>query len=102
MAKKKHRKKHKRSFIKPVDKKRVATKAQTPAPPKPAAIRPEIKPAPLVQPKPITPKIISSRPTTPKSVAPRTWGERIENYLLLMRVDRPIGILLLLWSTYWA
>jgi len=28
-------------------------------------------------------------------------GERLENYLLLMRLDKPIGILLLLWPTYW-
>lgn len=28
--------------------------------------------------------------------------ERLENYLLLMRLDRPIGILLLLWPTLWA
>ena len=27
---------------------------------------------------------------------------RIENYLLLMRFDKPIGILLLLWPTYWT
>lgn len=28
--------------------------------------------------------------------------ERIESYLLLMRLDRPIGILLLLWPTLWS
>lgn len=28
--------------------------------------------------------------------------ERIKQYLLLMRVDKPIGILLLLWPTLWA
>lgn len=29
-------------------------------------------------------------------------AERVEQYLLLMRVHRPIGILLLLWPTLWA
>lgn len=32
----------------------------------------------------------------------KSIGERLENYLLLMRVDRPIGILLLLWPTWWT
>lgn len=30
------------------------------------------------------------------------WQERIEQYSLLMRVDKPIGFLLLLWPTLWA
>jgi len=30
------------------------------------------------------------------------WKERIRQYGLLMRVDRPIGTLLLLWPTLWA
>ncbi len=31
-----------------------------------------------------------------------TWKERARQYALLMRLDRPIGILLLLWPTLWA
>ena len=29
-------------------------------------------------------------------------NHKVKNYLLLMRFDRPIGILLLLWPTYWG
>ena len=31
-----------------------------------------------------------------------TWRERLRRYALLMRLHRPIGILLLLWPTMWA
>ncbi len=34
--------------------------------------------------------------------APAPWLERIADYLSLMRVDKPIGIMLLLWPTLWA
>lgn len=30
------------------------------------------------------------------------WRERFSQYALLMRIDKPIGTLLLLWPTYWA
>lgn len=30
------------------------------------------------------------------------WQDRLHQYGLLMRVDKPIGTLLLLWPTYWA
>lgn len=30
------------------------------------------------------------------------WGERLRRYALLIRLHRPIGILLLLWPTLWA
>lgn len=30
------------------------------------------------------------------------WQERFKQYALLMRVDKPVGILLLLWPTLWA
>jgi 4-hydroxybenzoate polyprenyltransferase len=30
------------------------------------------------------------------------WSERVREYALLMRVDKPIGTLLLLWPTLWA
>ena len=31
-----------------------------------------------------------------------TWIQRLRDYTLLMRLDRPIGILLLLWPTLWG
>ena len=31
-----------------------------------------------------------------------TWRERLSAYAALMRIDRPIGTLLLLWPTYWG
>ena len=31
-----------------------------------------------------------------------SWQQRAREYLLLMRIDRPIGALLLLWPTLWA
>ena len=33
---------------------------------------------------------------------PRDWRERARNYALLMRLDKPVGWLLLLWPTYWG
>ncbi|MBA1333385.1 4-hydroxybenzoate polyprenyltransferase, partial [Candidatus Endoriftia persephone str. Guaymas] len=33
---------------------------------------------------------------------PVSWGERLRRYALLVRLNRPIGILLLLWPTLWA
>ncbi|MET0066515.1 MAG: 4-hydroxybenzoate octaprenyltransferase [Candidatus Thiodiazotropha sp.] len=33
---------------------------------------------------------------------PAGWGERMRRYALLVRLHRPIGILLLLWPTLWA
>ncbi|MBI2399054.1 MAG: 4-hydroxybenzoate octaprenyltransferase [Xanthomonadales bacterium] len=32
----------------------------------------------------------------------RDWRERARNYALLMRLDKPVGWLLLLWPTYWG
>jgi len=52
--------------------------------------------------------------TADTSAVPLKWTDRariagvafyrkhVRNYLLLMRLDRPIGILLLLWPTWWA
>jgi len=37
---------------------------------------------------------------TSRSLPP--WHERIPDFIQLMRLDRPIGILLLLWPTLWA
>ena len=36
------------------------------------------------------------------SSLPRDWRERARNYALLMRLDKPVGWLLLLWPTYWG
>ena len=33
---------------------------------------------------------------------PPKWRERVREYLVLMRMDRPVGALLLLWPTWWA
>ena len=33
---------------------------------------------------------------------PVSWSERLRRYALLVRLNRPIGILLLLWPTLWA
>ena len=33
---------------------------------------------------------------------PFAWRARARNYLVLMRMDRPVGALLLLWPTWWA
>ncbi|MCG7993493.1 MAG: 4-hydroxybenzoate octaprenyltransferase [Candidatus Thiodiazotropha lotti] len=35
-------------------------------------------------------------------VQPVSWGERLRRYALLVRLHRPIGILLLLWPTLWS
>lgn len=36
------------------------------------------------------------------SYLPPSQRDRVRNYLVLMRLDRPIGALLLLWPTWWA
>ncbi len=42
-------------------------------------------------------------PTVPVAVTPVPyWRERLGQYWLLVRGDRPIGTLLLLWPTWWA
>jgi len=103
MSKKKHRKKHKRPFIKPIEKStavistpEIHSETSAPAPKiattKPTVHAPEISSA----------KLVYSKQNSPKAILSKTWGERFENYLLLMRVDKPIGILLLLWPTYWT
>ena len=33
---------------------------------------------------------------------PPKWRERVREYLVLMRMDRPVGALLLLWPTWWG
>ena len=39
---------------------------------------------------------------TPVHVPPPWWRERLSQYWRLVRGDRPIGVLLLLWPTWWA
>lgn len=39
---------------------------------------------------------------TPEPLRPGDWRLRLRDYALLVRLDRPIGILLLLWPTLWA
>lgn len=36
------------------------------------------------------------------SLLPERYRNRTRNYLVLMRMDRPVGALLLLWPTWWA
>lgn len=38
----------------------------------------------------------------PAVASPRDWRARARNYALLMRLDKPVGWLLLLWPTYWG
>jgi 4-hydroxybenzoate polyprenyltransferase len=39
---------------------------------------------------------------TPSGSGPVDWLERLRRYALLVRLNRPIGILLLMWPTLWA
>ncbi|MES9970454.1 MAG: 4-hydroxybenzoate octaprenyltransferase [Candidatus Thiodiazotropha sp.] len=39
---------------------------------------------------------------TPSGTGPVDWLERLRRYALLVRLNRPIGILLLMWPTLWA
>jgi 4-hydroxybenzoate polyprenyltransferase len=39
---------------------------------------------------------------TPSGAGPVGWPERLRRYALLARLNRPIGILLLMWPTLWA
>src|SRR5690606_15794553 len=41
-------------------------------------------------------------PTVPPAPAPPAWRRRLALYWALVRGDRPIGWLLLLWPTWWA
>src|SRR5579885_3096347 len=35
-------------------------------------------------------------------ILPARWGSKTRDYLVLVRMDRPVGALLLLWPTWWA
>jgi 4-hydroxybenzoate polyprenyltransferase len=62
---------------------------------------PPPKPAPPARPRPRPPQ--PARSAAPAFVAPkRDWRERLPHYWKLVRGDRPIGTLLLLWPTWWA
>lgn len=101
MSKKKNRKKNKRPFVKPAA--RLADKPMTSTK---SVINSQTIEKPASAPnaeltKPALKKLDSTKAAL-KPTQPKTVGERLENYLLLMRIDKPIGILLLLWPTYWA
>jgi len=51
--------------------------------------------------KPVAGVTVVSEVKTPLPDLPR-WRERLHQYVLLTRLNRPIGILLLLWPTLWA
>jgi len=97
--------------------------------PPPIAPEPRVAPAEDLPREPVAPEAIPSfaRPKTPPraparndprpaDASPRStriieWlldylpeqhRERMRNYLVLMRLDRPVGALLLLWPTWWA
>lgn len=93
MTRKKSRKKHKRPVSKPAH--RPAEQINAPLPVTIPAAKPVS--SAVVPPAKIAPATAAVKVTSKK-----TLGERLENYLLLMRLDRPIGILLLLWPTYWT
>jgi 4-hydroxybenzoate polyprenyltransferase len=62
---------------------------------------PPPKPAPPARPRPRPPQ--PARSAAPAFVAARRdWRERLPHYWKLVRGDRPIGTLLLLWPTWWA
>lgn len=43
-----------------------------------------------------------ARPGKPARAPKRNWGDKLRAYGQLMRLDKPIGILLLLWPTWWS
>jgi len=70
--------------------------ARTKAPP-PAAVAARIDPRPADA-SPRSTQIIEWL----LGYLPPQHRERVRNYLVLMRMDRPVGALLLLWPTWWA
>lgn len=69
----------------------------------PPAARPRTSSAPAT---PVRPADSSTRATRVLDALlrplPPRWRERATDYLVLTRMDRPIGALLLLWPTWWA
>lgn len=91
MTRKKSRKKHKHAFSKATQPAVEQASVTTPVPASavaPPIVAPPINAAPAA--------------SAAKTSSKKNFGDRLENYLLLMRLDRPIGILLLLWPTYWT
>ena len=84
--------------------KRQRRKNTTPPPPSPATRpRPGAK---KIVPKPVQPADSSTRATRVLNwllrKLPAKHREKALDYLVLTRMDRPIGALLLLWPTWWA
>ena len=76
-------------------------KRQRRTPPSQARPRPTAPPA-----RPVRPADSSTRATRVLDLLlqrlPPRWREKAADYLVLTRMDRPIGALLLLWPTWWA
>jgi 4-hydroxybenzoate polyprenyltransferase len=76
-------------------------KRQRRTPPTTARPRPTASPA-----RPVRPADSSTRATRVLDLLlrrlPPRWREKAADYLVLTRMDRPIGALLLLWPTWWA
>ncbi|HEV7779220.1 MAG TPA: 4-hydroxybenzoate octaprenyltransferase [Luteibacter sp.] len=73
------------------------------APAKTATTRPRIAAGKVVPPRPADTSHRASRALDwlLRPLPPR-WREKALDYLVLTRMDRPIGALLLLWPTWWA
>lgn len=96
---------------------RRARQAAAPPAPAPPPPRTEAEPARVPSfarpPAPAAARAATARPadTSPRSAQvidwliarlPAGYRERVREYLVLTRMDRPVGALLLLWPTWWA
>ncbi len=73
------------------------------APAKTAALRPRVAVAKVAPPRPADTSQRASRALDwLLRPLPPHWREKALDYLVLTRMDRPIGALLLLWPTWWA
>jgi 4-hydroxybenzoate polyprenyltransferase len=62
-----------------------------------------LQPEPAVPPQPPAPPPVPPPGAGPSGVARNDWlGRRVEDFARLVRINRPIGIWLLLWPTLWA
>lgn len=69
----------------------------------PVAILPMAESPLAVPPTPVPPASVPTPPVQPAARAAPHWlQQRLLDFALLMRLDRPIGIWLLLWPTLWA
>jgi len=75
----------------------VPTKAKAPVQHKSTKTQASRKKAPAPR-KPVT----NQRKRKPLSPNIQGFGKKISSFIALMRLDKPIGILLLLWPTLWA